>query len=1165
MKFRILIIALTTLLLLPSMGQAADQVDQFQKLSLEQGLSQSVVMAMLQDQQGFMWFGTQDGLNQYNGYEFSIFQHAEGESNTISGNYVHTLLQDDDDFIWIGTDKHGLTRFNPRTREFKSFRHHDNDVRSLSDDQVLSLVVDQSGTLYVGTQNGLNRYDRESQLFERIDLSVGSTKPKLINALLEDRNGRLWIGTNAGLLCWSEDRQDIRWYQHRPNDPNSLSDNTVHCLYQSQDGDLLVGTDKGINAYRDYLNGFDRYLPADPNRHEIEVYALTEDSRQNLWIGTFGAGLYRYDYKARTLNHYQQTQEDGSLSNNFVVSLQVDRSGVLWVGTYGGGINKLDLVRVRFGHIGPKENGGELPGDDVYAIFDTEDGPVAFGTDNGVAALNQLTGQTFYLNHDPAHPNLGLSNNKVYALMRDYNQNFWVGTGGSGLDRISVDTSTFNFRVEHYKHEKWKSNSLADDQVLCMLETTDKKLWIGTADGLSMFSEMDNNFTNYKREVEDRNALTDNEILCLAELPDGDIIMGTNDGVFRFEIVNKRFVRFPASDGHKLLEKTVYSLLIDSRGDCWMGTDGFGVWRYSPESKKTEVYSQSSGLPNDIIYGILEDDEGNVWLSTDYGLSCLKRQTDPNQFSVINYSTENWLPCNEFNIGASFRNQRGVLFFGCNQGVVYFHHEDIKGNTYVPPVTLTDFRLFFEPVAIDSRPKSILKEHIGFTESLELNYEQNMLYFEFAALNYIESDNNQYAFYLEGLEEDWNYVRENRSATYTNLDPGEYTFHVKASNNAGVWNEEGTTIKITITPPFYHQIWFYFLCIAAGSALVFLIVLKRTQEARQIRKELERMVQERTREVVAQKEKIEHSNTRLEQISLEIATQRDQVAEKNEELNATLDKLTKTQTKLVASEKMASLGQLTAGVAHEINNPINFVSGNVQPLKRDINDLLDVLSRYENTIKEQGLGDRFEEVKRLKDELDFDFMIQEIGQLIEGIEVGARRTAEIVKGLKNFSRLDENESKLANLNEGINSTLLILQSEFKNRVEVEQDLGNIPSILCYPGKLNQVFMNILSNAGQSIEDGGKIFIKTWADKNFVHISIRDTGKGMSEEVKNHIFEPFFTTKDVGRGTGLGLSISFGIIENHFGSIKVESELGKGSEFTINLPLHRPDEEQTPEG
>lgn len=266
-----------------------------------------------------------------------------------------------------------------------------------------------------------------------------------------------------------------------------------------------------------------------------------------------------------------------------------------------------------------------------------------------------------------------------------------------------------------------------------------------------------------------------------------------------------------------------------------------------------------------------------------------------------------------------------------------------------------------------------------------------------------------------------------------------------------------------------------------------------------------------------------------------------------------MHQLRKAQQQLVQSEKMASLGQLTAGIAHEINNPINFVSSNVNPLRRDLEDLFTLLAEYEATIERQHLQQEFTAARKLKDELDFNFLKQEVNSLLDGIREGAHRTSEIVKGLRNFTRLDEDERKPANVNQCLESTLLMLKHQLKNRVEVIKDFGALPDIMCFPGKLNQVFTNILSNASQAISGAGKIFIKTSFDGEIVTISIKDTGKGMTPEIKQRIFEPFFTTKDVGEGTGLGLSITYGIIEEHDGNIEVYSEPGKGSEFVITLP------------
>lgn len=316
-------------------------------------------------------------------------------------------------------------------------------------------------------------------------------------------------------------------------------------------------------------------------------------------------------------------------------------------------------------------------------------------------------------------------------------------------------------------------------------------------------------------------------------------------------------------------------------------------------------------------------------------------------------------------------------------------------------------------------------------------------------------------------------------------------------------------------------------------------------------RETNEKMEEKSEKLRLQWEVLRETHDELQEKSKLLEQQREQTEQKNIDLENTLKKLKEAQNQLVQSEKMASVGQLTAGIAHEINNPINFVSSNVAPLKRDIADILNVLNHYEEVAKNSGNG--FEKIEKLKKELDFEFVLQEISSLLKGIEEGARRTTEIVRGLRNFSRLDEDEQKLADIHQGIESALLVLKNELKNRVQIETDFAKIPQILCYPGKLNQVFLNILQNANQAIETKGKIKITTTMDKEWVYVSIIDNGRGMSAEIVERIFEPFYTTKDIGKGTGLGLSISFGIIKEHDGDIEVKSKTGEGSEFIIKIP------------
>lgn len=316
-------------------------------------------------------------------------------------------------------------------------------------------------------------------------------------------------------------------------------------------------------------------------------------------------------------------------------------------------------------------------------------------------------------------------------------------------------------------------------------------------------------------------------------------------------------------------------------------------------------------------------------------------------------------------------------------------------------------------------------------------------------------------------------------------------------------------------------------------------------------KEKEKMQTERLK---MQWDVLTETNQELEENSKRLEKQKINIENKNKQLQSAMQQLKEAQNQLVQSEKMASVGQLTAGIAHEINNPINFVSSNVSPLKRDIDDIIRLLELCSKKSENENLGDKFEEIEKYKEEIEYDVIIQEVNQLLAGIEEGARRTTEIVKALRNFSRLDEGEKKLADINEGIESTLLMLRNQLKNRVEVIKDFGSLPQLLCYPAKLNQVFMNILNNAGQSIDETGTIKITTSYQDKEIKVSIRDSGKGMSREVLDHIFEPFYTTKDVGKGTGLGLSISYGIIREHNGEIQVKSKEGKGTEFIITLPV-----------
>ncbi len=1102
------------------------QVDEtrFDILNVGDGLSHSVVTDITQDSKGFIWLGTQDGLNWYNGYEFKVFKNEDTSSSNISGNFIRCIYEDRDSNLWIGTENNGLNLFN---RDLQSF----SSIKNEYSNKVLSIFHDDDNALYVGTGDGIHILNKQSKRFSTPAFADEELQQSSVNCITRDTKGRLWLGTDKGVFRIDKNREQYKLFSYNKNDKYSLSNNNVHCIHQDSQGNIVVGTNQGMNLYNDNNESFTRYYydyDGSKDLTKSEIYDIKEDRSGNIWFGTFGGGLIKWDMKKEKAFVYKTNpMQKGGLSNDHILSLFVDKSGLLWIGTYGGGINKLNLVRISFGKIQvDKTRDKTLLSNEVYAIYEDKFDNLWLGSEEGLSIYNKKKDLYYNLQYNKEDKK-SLSHNTVYCITGVPGKGVWVGTNGGGINFISEE----NILDENFEFSQLNKEN-TNDQLLCneilyLYEDNANNIWVGTYEGLNVYNHATSEWRSYTHDSDSEKSLADNTVQCIYQDNAGHIWIGTANGLSKFNQNNNNFFNYyyAEKDSNSLPNNSIYCITQDKNGLLWLGTDA-GLCCMKGKEAHFKTFTIQNGLLDNVIYGILVDDENNLWVSTNKGLSKFAREEGLVNYSFINYNKSNWLHCDAFNIGAYHKNDQGVLYFGCRKGVTYFHPDEIRGNLYVPPVHITKFQLFFETVPVKTDGSSPLQKHITETDKMVLKHTQDVLYFEFAALNYIQSDKNNYAYKMEGFNDEWIYPQKNkRSATYTNLDPGSYTFRVRASNNNGIWNHDGAKLHIVIKPPFYQQVWFYVVCVIGFILLTFLYVHVRTKKLKYQRKILEDKVRERTEEVLTQKE----------------------------ELQTALDNLKKTQTQLVDKEKMASLGQLTAGVAHEINNPINFVSGNVSPLERDMKDMITILDEYDREVKSKNLEKDFEKVESLKKDLDYDFLKQEVKDLIKGIKEGAARTSEIVKSLRSFSRLDENDLKMANINKGIESTLLILRNKLKNRIEVEKNFGQIPEIMCFPGKLNQVFMNIISNAAQAIHGNGKITIKTRFEKGNILISIKDNGIGMDEKTKNRVFEPFFTTKDVGDGTGLGLSISYGIIENHNGSIKVKSEPGKGSEFIIQIP------------
>ncbi|MCF8297365.1 MAG: hypothetical protein K9J13_07490 [Saprospiraceae bacterium] len=1107
--------------------------ERFDKISVENGLSESIVTCIYQDSRGFMWFGTQNGLNRYDGYKFVIFRNNPKDSTSISGNYIRCIYEDRKGNFWVGTEMNGLNLFNKDLETFSTFKYDNKIKESLSSNSVFSILEDSYGTLWIGTKNGLNSFNYQKKTFSRLNIKLSNeillNGGNTIKQIIEDYQHKLWIGTDYGLIRISQDRKKFKLFINQADDENSISNNEIHFIYEYYKGEIIIATNEGINTFDPEKDAFNRYLYTKNDSDFIkksEVYSIAKDKKGNLWFGTFGGGLIKWDRQSSDIKIYTNSPNNlQSLSNNHILSLFVDKSGLLWIGTYGDGINKLDLIKVKFNKIVKEKKENSLLSENVNAIFD--DGKLLIiGTDNGLSILNKSSNTYYNLSHDENDKN-SLTSNTIFSVYQDSENNLWVGTSGGGLNKLSAENlSNRNFKFQNFNKPSNYPDFALDKDILCIHETQNGELWIGTTNGINVINKRGSILRTFVHNESDTNSLSDNEVQTIFQDNKGVIWVGTYYGLNKFDVEKQEFERYFKKDidSSCLPNNTIYCITQDSKNNIWIGTDE-GLCVIDSLGEKLASFSTNNGLPDNVIYGIVEDNDSNMWVSTNNGLCKLVRHIDNKNFSFIKFSTKNWLHCNSFNINAFHKNKKGIIYFGCNKGLTYFDPRDIKKNTYIPPILITDFQLFFKSILISPDGKTPLSKHISETRKIKLSHKENLLYFEFAALSFNQSEKNRYKYFMEGLDKDWVYTKNN-NATYTYIPPGNYIFRVKASNNDGIWNEDGASIEIIIKPPYYQRPIFYVAIAVLVLLIVFLYVNIRTKSLIKTRQKLELKVKERTKELW----------------------------KANEKLNITLDDLKTTQAQLVDSEKMASLGQLTAGIAHEINNPINFVSGNIKPLKNDISELYELLKKYDELVKKNNLNQLFNDVTDIKEKINYNFLLEEIDKLLDGIDEGAYRTAEIVRGLRNFSRLDETELKLADIHKGIEATMLILQNTLKGRIEVIKELNAKSVILCHPGQINQVFMNIISNAYQSIPGKGKIFIKTENNEKEISISIKDTGIGMTEEVKKRIFEPFFTTKEVGKGTGLGLSISFGIIEKHHGKIEVYSKINEGTEFIVKLPI-----------
>ncbi len=846
---------------------ASEPTLHFEHLSLDSGLPQATVSSVSTDSKGFLWVGTAGGLARYDGYNFKTFEHSPDNPNSLSQDSIRSITEDSNGYIWVGTEL-GLNRFNPKLEVFKKYFFDIKNPNSLSNNYVTTITEDSQGYLWIGTRNGgLNRFSPKLEVFTHFKSDADNTNSLINNTILaifEDSQGTLWIGTQNGLELYDSKSESFIHYQLDVSD----SDNAVSSITEDYLGNLWFNTGKVLNSINLKTRTLSHYRHKDGHKNSLnddKIRAIVVDKKNKIWVGFDSSGLNQFDPTTETiLKYHYQASISSSLSDDSIYSIHKDDQDNLWIGTHDGGLNKLTPKTQIFNHYRSDiENPYSLSSDDIFAITEDNQGNLWLGSDStGLNHFDHKTKKFSHYRHNADDIN-SLSDDSVNTITEDTLGNLWIGTASGGLNHFNKTTKTFT----NYRHEKDNSNRLSNNSISSITEDTEGSLWLGTfGGGLNHFDPETKKFTHYRHKANINNSLSNDNINVVTKDYQGNLWIGTRIGLDYFDIKTNEFTHYPNNETPKNFHgNSVQAIKEDSQGGIWVGTL-IGLNHLAPNTKEFTYYSKLNGLPNNAIYAIEEDDHGYIWLSTNQGLSRFNPKTE----SFKNYDVGDGLQNNEFNAGASFKSISGELFFGGINGFNRFVPEQVKDDKKSPVVIITDMFLSNKSVPIVQVGSEQIKDFtlpqaIHLTDAITLNYYDNIVAFEFSALHFINPKKNQYAYKLEGFDENWIITDyKNRRATYTNIPDGNYLLRIKASNADGYWNEEGTSLKITMLPPLWKTWWAYtFYGLMLLSLLWFFVRVQRNKVLfeREINKQLENKVIERTLN-------LQKANEKLEELSL---------------------------------------------------------------------------------------------------------------------------------------------------------------------------------------------------------------------------------------------------------------------------------------------------------
>ena len=877
MKFRVLVQILLCAILfwviqMTGYGQISSADWRVTQYTIVEGLSQSAVSCILQDSRGFLWIGTQDGLNRFDGYQFTVFRHQPGDTASLSNSYIRAIVEDKTGRLWIGT-RDGLNRFDPESGTFSAFFREGRKGLSLSNNEIYNLHLDGDHFLWIKTMSGLDRMNLSNleirSFRHHYDSASLVSGTNAYFPVFSDDKSRLWVGAKDGLFLFDKSSESFTHFKHERGNIRSISNDRIKSIFQTSRGELWVGTENGLNKYDEQTGEFTRYLPpAQAGLRVNEINDIWEDQDANLWIATEG-GLYYLDLIDYQFKPVFLPIGERSVFHREITAIYQDRSGLIWLGTFSG-LLKIDTrLKFRVTRLTDFPGIQNSTADVIASVYMVDDEQLWVGTwGAGLYLLNQGTGSITHFSYRHPNPSRTISNDFVHVIYVDQKGQVIIGTR-NGADIYDPETGRFS---SFCKGQAWAEacRIFRNNRIYSILQDSRGRYWFATQNGLHQFSEQ--GVRSFYEIADDEHSLPSSNVRDIIESQDGFLYVGTINGLARLDPVTgvfESYQRKGRAETYTISNNEVTTLYEDRKGNLWVGTIS-GLNRFYRNPEAFVVFSEKDGMPNNFIYAIEEDRSGNIWVSTNKGMA----QLNISSWEVTVYDVMDGLQNYEFNLGASFRSQNGQLFFGGISGLNYFYPEQIEINSLVPQIAITSITRINSEGSFRQRGETI--------KEVKIQPGDDAFTIEFTALDFTRPDKNQYAYILEGLDNKWVEIGSRPMAAFSRLPPGEYVFRVKGSNNDLVWNEEGASLRIIVIAPFYKTTLAYILYLSSFLMLVtgsFLYITRNLRKTNQILREKE----------IA---------------SREVARQREELILKNRNITDSINYAKRIQVSLLPSERL---------------------------------------------------------------------------------------------------------------------------------------------------------------------------------------------------------------------------------------------------------------------